>query len=118
MSNKTLWIDDDGLLQRGERGFLVRNHHNTKGRDRYYLRDNPPKTNVSFEARPYGWCGTCDDIATFGEGVWEVTKLAKNGRVQLTEITDAETLAEFLDEFGYPELLDDLLEHIHDTATH
>lgn len=118
MSNKTLWIDDDGLLQRGERGFLVRNHHETKGWDRYYLRNNPPKTNVSFEARPYGWCGTCSDIATHGEGVWEVTKLAKNGRVQLTEITDAETLAEFLDEFGYPELMDDLLEHIHDTTTH
>jgi hypothetical protein len=45
-----------------------------------------------------------------------VTKVARNGRVQLTEITDTETLAEFLDEFGYPELLDDLLEHIHDTV--
>jgi hypothetical protein len=47
MSNKTLWVDNDGLLQQGERGFLVRNHHNTKGWDRYYLRNNPPKTNVS-----------------------------------------------------------------------
>ena len=119
MTNKTLWIDNsDGLLQVADRGFLVRNSHETKGWTRYFLRNNPPKTSRSFEARPYGWCGTCDSIATFGEGVWEVTKLAKNGRVQLTEITDAETLAEFLDEFGYPELLDDLLEHIHDAVAH
>ena len=63
--SKKIWIDS-GCMQLGERGFLVRNHHETKQWSRYYLRDNPPKTNVSFEATPYGWCGTCDNIATFG----------------------------------------------------
>ena len=115
--SKKIWIDS-GCLQIGERGFLVRNHHETKQWSRYYLRDNPPKTNVSFVATPYGWCGTCDNIATFGEGVWEVTKITRNGRAQLTEIADAERLTEFLDEVGYPELLEDMLQHIHAAPAH
>ena len=115
--SKQIWIDVD-CLQLGERGFLVRNHHDTKGWNRYHLRDNPPKTSVSFEAKPYGWCGTCSDIATFGEGVWEVIKVAANGRAQLAEVTCPEKLEEFLDEVGYPELLEDILGHIQTVVSH
>lgn len=35
--------------------------------------------------------------------------MAKNGRVLLQEVTDQAELEEFLDEYGYPELIDDLL---------
>lgn len=114
---KTIWIDG-GELQAGERGFLVRNHHNTKGWNRYYLRDNPPRTNVSLEDRPYGWCGTCNDIATHGEGVWEVIKVAANGRAQLAEVTCPEKLEDFLEDVGYPDLLEDILDHIQNAVSH
>lgn len=115
MSNKQKWVDGDGEMTVGSKGFLTCNHHELKGWSRYKLRDMPPKTNSSFEDRPYGWCGTYDNIATYGEGVWEVIRIAKNGRALLQEITDTETLAGYLDETGYPDLLDEMLEHIHQT---
>ena len=47
-----------------------------------------------------------------------MTKITRNGRAQLTEIADAERLTEFLDDVGYPELLEDMLQHIHAAPAH
>ena len=111
--SKQIWIDADDSLSIGDRGFLVCNENTMKGWQRHYLRDTPPRTNVSLADTPYGWCGTYNDLATYGCGAYEVIRVARNGRLLLQEITDAETLSGFLEEFGYPDLLDEMLEHIH-----
>ena len=50
-----------------------------------------------------GWCGTYNDVGTYGNGAVEVVKVAKNGRVQVRQLAD-EALDAFLDESGFPEL--------------
>lgn len=113
MSTK-LWIDGEHGV--GDAGFLVRISNPVKGSDRYELRNRPPTTNQSHQPRARGWCGTWNDTATHGCGVWKVVRVAKNGRVQLVEITDRSALVAFLDEHGFPDLLDECLEQ-HEAST-
>jgi hypothetical protein len=87
----------------GHKAFLIKHHHNLKGWTRYELRDVPAQTNQSYADRLDGWCGTNNDVATYAKGVAEVTKIAKNGRLQVREV-EGDALATFLDEAGYPEL--------------
>lgn len=108
----TIWIDGPDHISTpvGSAFFLVAHSHHLKGWTRHELRDTPPRTNQSFEPRPIGWCGSYNDVSTQGRGVWRVTRVAKNGRVQLTRVTDPTELREYLDETGFPDLLDDLIE--------
>lgn len=108
----TIWIDGPDHISTpvGAAFFLVEHSHCTKRWTRHELRDTPPRTNQSFEARPRGWCGTTNDVSTHGRGVWRVTRVAKNGRVQLVRVTDPAELREYLDEVGFPDLIDELTE--------
>ncbi len=89
----------------GQTGFLVEISHTTKGWTRYDLRDHPAKTNESFKPTLHGWCGTYNDVATHGRGMARVERVAKNGRALVRELTGDE-LAAALDEFGYPDLME------------
>lgn len=103
-----MWIDGENLSV-GEVGFLVRISNPFSGREWYDLSDRPPYTNQSHQPRPRGWCGTYNNTGTYGEGVWKVTRVAKNGRAQIVEVTGRDDLVAFLDEYGFPELLDECL---------
>lgn len=100
-----MWIGPDENLQVGDKGFLINVSNAIKGTDTYFLRDTPAHTNQSHEPRLRGWCGTWNDTATYGCGMWEVTRVAKNGRAFIRELEDRE-LFDALEEFGYPDLFD------------
>lgn len=87
----------------GDRAFLVRQSHNLRGSESYDLRDTPPQTNQSFEYRFKGWCGTYNDLATYGEGAVEIVKVAANGRLKIKQL-EGEKLTAMLDDFGFPEI--------------
>lgn len=110
-TTKSKWIDgpDHITAPVGSTWFLVSHSHALKSWTRYELRDSPPKTNQSFEDTPIGWCGTYNDVATYGRGVWRVVRVAKNGRVQLARVTDRAEIAAYLDEIGFPDLVDECI---------
>ena len=102
----TRWIGTEhDTFTAGQTGFLVEISHNLKGWTRHELRDHPPKTNQSFKPMLYGWCGTFNDVATYGKGMAVVTRVAKNGRALVRELTGDE-LSAALDDFGYPDLME------------
>lgn len=104
-----MWIDGGENLSVGEIGFLVRISNPERRSERHELRDRPPYTNISHQPTPRGWCGSYNGTSTSGCGVWKVTRIAKNGRAQIVEVTDRDALVAFLDEYGFPELLDECL---------
>jgi len=108
----TIWMDGSEAAAVGDMGFLVRISNAIKGSERYELRDRPPATNQSHQPRAFGWCGTWNDTSTDGLGVWEVARVAKNGRVLVARVADRERLDAWLDEYGYPELLDECMEGV------
>ena len=107
------WIDeqsyeyDIGPTKDGEMGFLIRISNENTGSDRYILRCSPPYTNRSNKPRLYGWCGTNNNVGTYGEGVWKITRIAKNGRTLIEEVEAGDERDAFLEEMGYPDLTDE-----------
>lgn len=101
----TVWIGPDENLAVGDKGFLIENSNQIQGRESWYLRDTPAYTNQSHEPTLYGWCGSYNDTSTYGRGMWEVVKVAKNGRAQIREL-EGRDLLDALEELGYPELFD------------
>lgn len=99
------WIDGNGSEKVGEKGFLVHIENKLKGSERYELRDRPPHTNQSHKPMLSGWCGSYNDTSTWGRGVWKIVQVARNGRVQIAEVTDKAELEAFLNDYGYPELI-------------
>lgn len=114
-TNERMWVDAWHLqgVKPGSQGFLVGHKNTLTGNQRFELRPTPPKTNRSQEERPFGWCGTNNDVSTDGYGVWEVIKFSAGGqRVLLEEVTSVHKLSEFLDAYGYPDLLNEMLDKI------
>lgn len=101
----TMWIGPDEQLSVGDKGFLINTSNPFKGTDNYFLRDTPAYTNQSHEPKLRGWCGSWNDTSTNGCGMWEVVRVAKNGRAFIREL-EGWQLKESLEEFGYPELWD------------
>lgn len=102
----TRWIGTEGdQFEVGQTGFLVEVHDTMKGWRRFDLRDHPAKTNMSFEPRLHGWCGTSNDVACHAHGMAIVERVAKNGRAFVRELEGDELVAA-LDDFGYPELIE------------
>lgn len=99
----TTWIGPDQNLTVGEIGFLIENNDENNASSRYYLRDTPAHTNQSHEPRLHGWCGSWNNVGTYGCGMVRVERVAKNGRAFVRELEGAELTAA-LDELGYPEL--------------
>lgn len=110
----TMWIDHDPHFEEhlgvGDTRFLINVYNSNREWDRYDLRDHPARTNVSNQPRAVGWCGTYNDTETHGCGVWRVTKVAKNGNLKIIKVTDKAELEEFLEEYGYPDLLSECLD--------
>ena len=100
----TMWIGPDEMLKVGDFGFLVQKSNDNNGWERYELRDTPAYTNRSIEPRLEGWCGTYNDVATYGCGMWRVERLARNGRAFIRKLEGGE-LGAALEELGYPELM-------------
>ena len=101
----TMWIGPDETLSVGDKGFLIKHKNSTQGWERHELRDTPAHTNQSHEPRLRGWCGSWNDTSTYGRGVWEVVRVAKNGRCLLSEL-DGDEMQAVLDDLGYPDLTD------------
>jgi hypothetical protein len=99
----SMWIGPDDSLTTGQTGFLVEKSNEVRGWTRYELRDIPAHTNQSNEPRLHGWCGTNNDLATFGRGLVRVTRVARNGRAFVVELKGDELQAG-LEELGYPDL--------------
>ena len=100
---KQIWIGPDETLHVGDTGFLVEQCNVMHDSSRYELRDTPAYTNRSHEPLLHGWCGTYNDLATYGRGMVRVIRLARNGRALVQEI-GGEELEAALEELGYPEL--------------
>lgn len=105
-----MWIEND-YQNRGYNyvGFLVC-RVNQHGTERYNLEDHPPHGNTSGKPTPCGWCGTYNNIATYGMGVWRIVRIARNGRIEIAEVTDKDNLMKYLDDVGYPDLITQIME--------
>jgi hypothetical protein len=93
-------------------GFLVEVNRELDGGARAYsLRQHPPRGNQSGEPRLEGWCGSWNNVSTYGCGLARIVRQARNGRLCLARV--APSLA-ILTELGYPELYEDGNEPIAD----
>jgi len=99
----TQWIGPDENLKVGDVGFLIEFSNAIRGSEHYGVRDTPAHTNQSHQPRLHGWCGTYNDLATYGRGMVRVERVAKNGRALVRQLAGAE-LAAALEDLGYPEL--------------
>lgn len=95
---------EDMDLKIGTVGFLIESDNPYSGSARAYLSDRPAHTNQSNEPRLSGWCGSYNDVSTYGRGLWRVVKILPNGRVKIEEVI-GEDLASALEDLGYPELV-------------
>ena len=97
-------VDSCNLPDVGSIHFLIR-ISKAGGFTRYDLRDTPAYTNQSQEPTLDGWCGTYNDVATYGQGLAKVVRIAKNGRVLLTRVDPQSDEGQaYLEEMGYPDL--------------
>jgi hypothetical protein len=100
-----IWIDDDNCEFHWDSdgiGFLVETHRELDGGARTYsLRQHPPRGNQSGAPRLEGWCGSWNNVSTYGRGLARVARRAHNGRLCLARVPATPGL---LDELGYPEL--------------
>lgn len=101
--NDTMWIGPDEL-EPGDFGFLVFTSHYTQHWERYDLRDTPAYTNQSQEPMLSGWCGSYNDVSTYGRGMWKVERVARNGRAFIRRL-EGDCLKDALEELGYPDLM-------------
>jgi len=101
------WIDVDYETTVGTIGYLVETLDTSRGGPhRLSLRDRPLRTNVSHEPRLYGWCGETDNKSRTAAGVAKVVRMNRLGdRAQIVSLT-GENLRAFLEQDGYPELIE------------
>ena len=97
------WIDEQPGYAVGSAGFLIEFSNENTGGSRFSLDDRPPYTNQSHEPRLSGWCGSYNNVGTYGRGAWRVVKEAQNGRLKIEKLAGDE-LGDFLEAMGYPEL--------------
>ncbi|MDD5008565.1 MAG: hypothetical protein PHC68_09255 [Syntrophorhabdaceae bacterium] len=103
----TIWIDEFASYSNrvGDIGFLTRSNDENHGNACHYrLSDHASRTNRSHEPRLTGWCGTTNNVSVTACGLARVSRVAKNGRVCLIELTNADEIAAALEELGYPGL--------------
>jgi hypothetical protein len=100
-----IWIDEFSSYSSatGDIGFLIRTSDENHGNAcRYRLSDHPAHTNQSREPKLNGWCGTTNNVSTTACGLARVSRIAKNGRVCLVDVTEPEKVTAALEELGYP----------------
>ncbi len=106
MTSTAKWIDEQPGYAVGNAGFLIEVYNENTAGTRFSLDDSPPYTNRSNEPRLVGWCGSYNNVATYGCGAFKVVKVAKNGRLKIEKLS-GEDLQSFLEEMGYPDLTED-----------
>lgn len=97
------WIGPDDMLAVGQTGFLIEKTHSIDGWTLFELRDLPAHTNVARMPKLHGWCGSWNDVSTYGRGVWRVERVARNGRALVREL-EGDHLTAALEELGYPDI--------------
>lgn len=100
----TRWIDEQEYNV-GDRAFLILNDNENTCAERYFMCDQPAHTNHSNRPRLHGWCGSYNNVSTHGCGAVKVVRIAKSGRFLVEELAGDE-LNDFLEEMGYPELME------------
>ena len=109
-SKEAMWIgptnDVINGFEVGMTGFLIHKSNSIAGWDRYEIRDTPAHTNQSHKPRLKGWCGTYNDVATYGAGMVRVERVARNGRAFVRQLA-GDDLEQALEELGYPDLTAD-----------
>lgn len=94
-TNNTLWIDgfnpsyESSPCNVGDVFFLIEHSNPVRRSESHSLDLRPPKTNQSFEYRVHGWCGSWNDNNTYGCGIVQVARVAKNGRIKVRLLTAA-----------------------------
>jgi hypothetical protein len=102
----TTWIDGDYEI--GHIGFRIDTSNPIRHTGTTLLTQHPAHTNQSGQARLYGWCGSTNDTNTYAMGLAKVVRRANNGRVQIAAVRALAEIAQFLEDVGYPSLLDQL----------
>jgi hypothetical protein len=98
------WIDGDYPLK--HIGFLIEKSNPIRHTEHLELAQRPAHTNQSHAPKLYGWCGSWNDTNTYALGIARVSRVAGNGRVQVTEVVERAEVQRYLEEVGYPDLLD------------
>lgn len=102
MSKTTLWIDgfnpsyDDAPYNVGDVFFLIEHSNPIRHTESADLALTPPRTNQSNEYRVHGWCGSWNNNNTYGSGIVQVVRIAKNGRVQVRRLTRSDEDCDFV----------------------
>lgn len=100
----TQWIGPDESLKLGDKGFWIEKQNPYNGGwEKHELRDTPAHTNQSNRPLLDGYCGSYNNVATYGRGSAKVIRVAKNGRC-LIQTIEGQELTDFLEESGYPDL--------------
>lgn len=99
---RAMWIGPADYAV-GEVGFLVSTSNPYQGSESYALCDVPAHTNQSRQPRLHGWCGSWNNVSTYGRGMACVEKIARNGRA-FVRLLEGDELAAALEDLGYPEL--------------
>ena len=101
----SFWIDSDagGDLNVQDCGFLVSLFNTSTGVETYRLLSSPARTNVSNEARGWGWCGETNNVSVTAWGLARIEQVARTGRRRVRPITGDDRRVE-LEALGYPDL--------------
>jgi hypothetical protein len=81
----------NGYHNVGDKGFLV-SQTNRFGVETNTLNETPAHTNGSYEPRLFGWCGTYNDTATYGDGLAVITKIYTVDRARGKKLYGKEAL--------------------------
>jgi len=100
----TLWIDCQDPVIRDTYRYLIEKYDSNNNRTWHILSDAPPRTNQSNEPTVVGSCGSYNNVSTNGKGIWKVIKALNNGRVKLERVTNADKIAAYLEETGFPDI--------------
>ena len=101
------WIDGThGDYSVGQMGFRIDRSNPIRHTESTTLALHPARTNQSHAIQLWGWCGSWNDTNTYGNGIAQVTRVARNGRVQLVEVTDPKAVQAFLEKVGYADLFE------------
>lgn len=100
----------DSRIEVGKIGFLTSSYDTSTGREWYRFQFAPGKTNLSGEAKLYGWLGTTNNIDRNAHGLVQIVRIFANGRAQVRRIAEgsAEERDALTDVLGYPELAPDI----------
>jgi hypothetical protein len=104
-----MWIDtEDSFMElpEGSPGFMIEISPQGK-ENRFVLQSDPGRTNMSHEAKLFGWLGETNNVSRTAHGLWKVIDGSITGsRVKVGRVTDRAEIEKFLELVGWPELIE------------